>query len=284
MMKTDAKQTNPDAAVRRGYLIEDYRIFHINSIEKEAIPPHFHGFHKLILVIRGNLQYSIEGTVCRVQPGELLYVPAGAIHQPLIGEEPYERIVLWISTEAPELAGLEEAFRTAAEERRYLYSDPETAEQVRRIAKAENEKEFGTAQLKNALLTEVLVGFGREALRKSAEDGHSPVRTGNGQRQDELTVRVADYIAEHLAEDLGTRTLAERFYLSESSLAARFARAFGCSVHRYVLQKRLVTAARRIRIGIPPVQAAEEAGFADYSTFYRAFIRYYDVSPKKFRQ
>lgn len=276
---------NPDAAVRRGYLIEDYRVFRINSIEKEAIPPHFHGFHKLILVIRGNLQYSIEGRTCRVRPGETLFVPAGAIHQPLIGEGPYERIVLWISTEAPELKGLEEAFRTAAEERLYLLSDQENAGRIRRMAEAEKENGFGAAQLKNALLTEILVGFGRGILRKSGRSAADrQFRYPEGDLQDELAVRVADYIAEHLTEDLGIRSLAKKFYVSESSLSGRFFRAAGCSIHRYVLQKRLVTAARRIRTGIPPVQAAQDAGFTDYSTFYRAFIRYFDVSPKKFRQ
>jgi len=284
MIKQDGKQMNPDAAVRRGYLIEDFRVFHINSVEKETIPPHFHGFHKLILVLSGDLQYVIEGMTCKVLPGQMLFVPAGSIHQPLIGIKPYERIVLWVSAEAPELAGLEEAFRAAAEERQYLFSNKETEDRLRRIAEEENDKRFGASQLKNALLTEALVEFAREVLAKNAETSdYKHVGRRFGEYQDELIVRVADYIAEHLTEELNVAGLANRFFVSESGLSGRFLRATGCSLHRYILQKRLVYAARRIRIGIPAVQAAEEAGFADYSTFYRAFTKYFEVSPKHFR-
>ena len=51
----------------------------------------------------------------------------------------------------------------------------------------------------------------------------------------------------------------------------RFKAAYGCTVHQYIQQKRLQTAAEMIRQGVPVLKAAEEAGFGDYSVFLRAF-------------
>ena len=53
----------------------------------------------------------------------------------------------------------------------------------------------------------------------------------------------------------------------------------GETVHAYVRQKRLLYAARLIREGVPANRAAADAGFTDYSAFYRAFRQCFGVSP-----
>ena len=53
----------------------------------------------------------------------------------------------------------------------------------------------------------------------------------------------------------------------------------GETVHAYIRQKRLLYAARLIREGEPANRAASEAGFTDYSAFYRAFRQSFGVSP-----
>lgn len=282
--RAEKKQLNPDGALRRGYLVEDYRIFHIDSIEKEDIPPHFHGFHKLILLLKGDLNYIIEGSSYRVLPGEVLIVPAFSIHQPVIGPKPYERVVLWVSTEAGELKGLEDTFRMADRSRSYVVAGEILRERFLRIAdmgsgteedlqEVPGEEAYGRNELKSAYLTEIAVFAGRALAAKQTNS--QPVR-------DPLTAQVIEYISAHPEADLSAKTLANRFYVSESGLCTRFGRAAGCSIHQYVLQKRLTEAAKKMRSGITPVIAASQAGFGDYSTFFRAFKKYFEVSPRQF--
>ena len=102
---------NPDGAVKRGYLKENIRIFTLNSIEENAIPPHYHEFHKVIFFSSGKLEYNIEGNTYRLLPGDILIIPAFFIHQPVIGEKiPYKRSVIWISTAAVDELGIGEMF------------------------------------------------------------------------------------------------------------------------------------------------------------------------------
>ena len=58
----------------------------------------------------------------------------------------------------------------------------------------------------------------------------------------------------------------------------------GSTVHAYVRQKRLLYAARLIREGTSANQAAEAAGFSDYSTFHRAFRSSFGVSPGQLKK
>ena len=72
--KTKSNNTeniNPDGAVKRGYLKENIRIFTLNSIEENAIPPHYHEFHKIIFFSSGKLEYNIEGNTYRLLPGDI---------------------------------------------------------------------------------------------------------------------------------------------------------------------------------------------------------------------
>jgi len=281
-MEISGKKTlNPDGALKRGYLVEDYRVFHIDSLEKQEIPPHFHGFHKLIFLIRGDLRYIIDGVSCQVNPGEVLLVPAFSIHQPVIGPKTYERTVLWVNPEAKELKGLEETFRMAEHDRSYVIpGNGELRELFRKLAGEgqENGREapeeiFGNDALRSARVTEITVYAGRSlmAKQKKAETA-----------RDILIAEIIEYISAHPEENLTAKRLSEKFYVSESSLCARFVRSAGCSLHQYVLQKRLTEAAKKMRSGVPSAEAASLAGFSDYSAFFRAFKKYFEVSPRQF--
>ena len=94
---------------------------------------------------------------------------------------------------------------------------------------------------------------------------------------------VTHYIREHLQEQLSIDRLAGTFYLSRYYLMHRFKAAYGCTVHQYIQQKRLQTAAEMIRQGVPVLKAAEEAGFGDYSVFLRAFRAAYGKSPREWK-
>ena len=53
------------------------------------------------------------------------------------------------------------------------------------------------------------------------------------------------------------------------------------SIHKYVLEKRLILANKKIRQSVNPTVAASECGFADYSGFYRQYKKMFGVSPAK---
>ena len=81
---------------RRGYLHEDFRIFHLKDADATRVDYHYHEFHKLVLLLSGTVTYFIEDISYTLKPGDLLVVPRGIIHKPLISTgEAYERYVIW---------------------------------------------------------------------------------------------------------------------------------------------------------------------------------------------
>ena len=58
----------------------------------------------------------------------------------------------------------------------------------------------------------------------------------------------------------------------------------GSSVYSYILQNRLIRAAKSIRNGMPASEAALDSGFSDYSAFYRAFRKQFGTSPGRIRR
>ena len=55
---------------QRGYLKEDYRLFHLNGAMEERLDWHYHAFHKIIVFLGGSAGYGIEGRSYRLRPGD----------------------------------------------------------------------------------------------------------------------------------------------------------------------------------------------------------------------
>ena len=68
--------------VQRGYLHEDFRLFHLRGAMEESVDWHYHTFHKIIEFLGGESGYGVEGKQYLLQPGDLVLVPQGCIHRP----------------------------------------------------------------------------------------------------------------------------------------------------------------------------------------------------------
>ena len=88
----DRKEIN-----KRGYLKEDFRLFHLKDSRAQKVDYHYHAFDKLILLLGGKVTYVVEGVTYFLQPWDLLLVGHDLIHRPIIDPaEPYERVVIWL--------------------------------------------------------------------------------------------------------------------------------------------------------------------------------------------
>ena len=92
--------------VQRGYLHEDFRLFHLRGAMEESVDWHYHTFHKIIEFLGGESGYGVEGKQYLLQPGDLVLVPQGCIHRPEAEPNaPYERRILYLSPEFLRRAG-----------------------------------------------------------------------------------------------------------------------------------------------------------------------------------
>lgn len=282
--------TDRNTAGSRGYLKEDFRLFHLKDSRAQKLDYHYHEFDKLVLLLGGKVTYLVEGVTYFLQPWDILLVQHNLIHRPIIDpSEPYERVVVWLGREwLAARSGPGEALdacfdltrrrgfhllRTAGEGRlEYMRT-------VQRLEEAQRSTEFGAARLADALCQQLLIEVNRDILRSRAagkEDGCY--------RVDPKIEEILRCIAGNLDGDLTVDALARRFYLSRYYLMHRFKAVTGYTVHQYVSQKRLLRAGELIRAGTPVMKAAEQVGFSEYSTFLRAFRNTFHMTPREFQQ
>jgi len=264
---------------REGYLEENYHYFHLRDTAGQERDFHFHEFDKIVLLLSGRVEYAVEGSSYDLRPWDILLVKHHAIHKAMIDKsEPYERIILYLDGAyydqlLPE-AGLTGCFDEADRRGEYrLVPDEaqrkELEETIRAFERAARDERFGAQTMRDTYIVQLLVQIGRISPEPEPEET----------RYDPKIRQTLSYINENLCGALTVGELAERVYLSRYHFMRLFKAQTGETVHTYIRQKRLLYAARLIREGEPANRAAAEAGFQDYSAFYRAFRLSFGISP-----
>ncbi len=267
--------------VQRGYLHEDFRLFHLRGAMEESVDWHYHTFHKIIEFLGGESGYGVEGKQYLLQPGDLVLVPQGCIHRPEAEPNaPYERRILYLSPEFLRRAGgscdLAACFDRAREEFRFVVhpADGTGGAQLAALEHAEREDAFGRELLAQSLLFQFLIGLNRAM----ADDLFQYAKPAAYDRKIESILR---YLSEHLTEPVSIDDLAARFFVSKYHMMRQFRAQTGYTIHGYLTGKRLMFARAMIAAGTPVLQASEESGFGDYSAFLRAYRKQFGAAPNQ---
>lgn len=99
-----------------------------------------------------------------------------------------------------------------------------------------------------------------------------------------LEEQVALYISRNLQDELSNEKIASHFKFNKDHLNRRFKQYFGCSIHSFIIKKRLEYSTQLIKRGIPLNELARDSGFNDYVNFYKLFRQEYGVSPKEYKK
>ncbi|MEE0928925.1 MAG: AraC family transcriptional regulator, partial [Acutalibacteraceae bacterium] len=95
---------------------------------------------------------------------------------------------------------------------------------------------------------------------------------------------VIDYLAKHYAEDISNATLGEMFGYHPNYLNQLFIRFTGKSLHKYLLDLRILHAVKLLQdTDLSVCAVANEVGFRDVPHFSRYFKQKMGCSPVKFR-
>ena len=265
--------------VQRGYLHEDFRLFHLRGAMEESVDWHYHTFHKIIEFLGGESGYGVEGKQYLLQPGDLVLVPQGCIHRPEAEPNaPYERRILYLSPEFLRRAGgscdLAACFDRAREEFRFVVhpADGTGGAQLAALEAAEREEAFGRELLAQSLLFQFLIGLNR-AMAGNTLQYAKPAA------YDRKIESILRYLSEHLTEPVSIDDLAARFFVSKYHMMRQFRAQTGYTIHGYLTGKRLMRARAMIAAGTPVLQASEESGFGDYSAFLRAYRKQFGAAP-----
>ncbi len=298
--KLIASKQDQEALIERfraaGYELSDsYQEFEMNSYYVDThrdvtfaggeIHLHSHNFYEFICVQNvGCMEYMIESKYVSLQKGDILALPPGVPHCPLIPKNmdvPYERDVLWVSRELVPvmfrqmehpfpLTGKWAHLRTAGTRYSYL------PHMFRRgVQEAEEcRPEWETYVLGNTLMI-------MSELRRCGADHTNAFRRTKEPR---LLEKAVSYIDSHYQEKITLADIANHCFVSESTISHAFQQKMGISFSRYLTQRRLIASKERICSDMPFEEISKAVGFSDYSAFYRAFKRENGISPRQYKE
>lgn len=268
--------------IRKTYEVFRYRDAYLNEVAL-----HHHDFYEIYLFLSGNVDYVIESRVYHLTPGDILLISPNELHQPMFGwdRQSYERIVVWIDKSYLQqftsmYVDLARCFDTSDPGHVNLIRPDNTTRQqltdlLEKVLIETDSAEFGSQLFADTCLALAMLMINRLAEWNS----------GNPEMPDKSSSVVGSvlaYINEHYAEDLSLDLLANKFFISKYHLSREFNRLVGTSVHRYIIQKRLVIAKQLMGEGVPSTTVYQHCGFGDYSNFYRAFKAEYQITPKEY--
>ena len=228
----------------RGFLLNDYRLFHLTDPQKGRIDFHYHEFCKLLMLRSGSGGYWVGGQRYALQAGDCVLIGSHCVHRPEFEPGvPYERIIIYISPEFlrrhshPDCP-LEEIFtgkagpvlRSSEKEQRNLFT---LAIQLEKELSGEK---YGREVLAGGLLLQLLALLGRYCHRRTA------LQPSPDNPQNARVVEMLRYIDQHLSEDLTIDLLSEEFYISKYHMMRLFRQETGQSIHSYLSDRRLLHA------------------------------------------
>lgn len=95
---------------------------------------------------------------------------------------------------------------------------------------------------------------------------------------------LCSYMEEHFAESITLDDLLSMTDFGKSYLLRCFTRQIGVSPYRYLQTVRLSKAKKFLEQGIPPIEAADMAGFSDQSHFTNFFKEFIGLTPKQYQR
>lgn len=102
---------------------------------------------------------------------------------------------------------------------------------------------------------------------------------------DPFSTAVADFIRDHLPEDLNVQLLCAHFHVSTNSLYHAFRNNFGCTVNEYIVEQRIQKAKALLAAEDTPVyMIAEQVGIGNYTYFCKLFKKKTGITPSEYRK
>lgn len=225
----------------------------------------FHYYHEFVLYIDGGAYLISKDIQQQLTPGSVVLIPKEQFHQFRIADpDGYTRFILGFS-EFPELSALISEVMTQVK----VISAPSKNIQdiyakLTMIAKSTMLEEEKLLFVRAALV-QLLLCFKYDDLEQIRKNINiSP-----------LVQQAISYIDKHYPDKLTIDTIAQKLYVSPSTLAHNFSRELGISIYRYISKKRLLEVHRRVEQGESCSLAVTKCGFSDYSCYYRIYKKYH---------
>ena len=240
---------------------------------------HNHNDYEILLFLEGDAKYVVEDKTYTLAPGDLIIIRKHELHRIYHNSPtPYRRVVLMVSPDffrKNACTDYEAQFSSAP-----LGTGHKIAADIVRSSGLYDAfiryKKYSegyqlpySSPILTAVIMEILYLINQVNHFSSSDYSTNPIKS------------VIVYLNNNYDADVTLDSLQEKFFISKYYLCREFRRITGLTIHEYIRRKRLTKVRELCSQGLLISNAALEAGFHDYSSFYRAFQKEYGVPPRK---
>ena len=244
-----------------------------------------HNRIEILYLISGNVDYHINGSTFRINPGDIIIVNAQELHTLHVGNgEPYERIVLQLSHGLiPAANGLDLAypFLNAHLYEHIIPKEIVAKTNLVRILKsisplAKAPTKYADIKIISKII-DVIAEINQAVDTLMSTNYHlipQPKSTN------ELLQDIIKYVNQNLNKNYSILEIAQTFNISESYLHRFFKSNMNITLYKYICNQKLQYALSLLNQGYTPQYVSDYLGYDYYTTFYTQFKKRFHKSPK----
>jgi len=231
--------------------------------------PHFHDVTELIFIKSGNVIYEVGGKKYDLQKNMLVISRPNERHYVnVFGKEDYERYDILFDEKILPF----DLYGRIPKDLNVINFDANQS-----VVSVFDKMDVYCKKLDGDDLGGILYNLVCEVLMNVIiETGRADDSVGQGNR---FVDRAVAYIEENLLSLKGIDEVCGELYISKSHLHHLFMEHMKVSPKKYIVCKRLELAKREISLGAKVTDIYGLCGFADYSSFFRAYKKYFGYSP-----
>ena len=237
--------------------------FTTSHMKSDTFEVHYHSCYEIYYFLKGDADYMVEGREYHLTPHSLILLSPYVFHGVRVNSTTdYVRCSVHFSPES-----------VIAERRVLLLSSfPGNKKSGPGEVFYEQTEEYGL----HAYFEHLIWSQKQPAALSGAYYAmfSTPDSSASGTITD-----IIRYLNEHLTEPVTLDELSGRFFISKYYMNRAFKKATGTTVMDYLIYKRIVMARQLMLNGFTAADAANETGFGDYSTFYRAYKKVMGCRP-----
>ncbi len=244
----------------------------------ESFKLHNHDQYEIYMFIEGDANYIVEGNTYTLEPYDIIIIRRHQMHRVFHkSNAKYSRFVINIHPDF-----FKEMNCTEYEQQFIDYNsklgNKISADIVRksgiydtflRLKKYSDNFSIHYTPIVNSTLVELLYLINNTTSFSTADASEKTLE------------QVIAYINNHYTEEISLEELSHYFYVSKYHLCRSFKKATGHTVHNYITHKRITRVRELIDDDMNISEAATLAGFENYSSFYRAYLKEYGTTPKQ---
>lgn len=252
---------------------------------------HTNDGHEIYMLIEGDVSFSIDGVIYKLEPYDMLLISNKEIHKTIINDNgPYEREYIYFDPEyMAQFSDKDYDLLKMFESRRWGFGNKISREIVLEngLDKYLDEMQewyASEAPEKYAMITSILIKL---LVKINAIRGEENIEAEGGSSDlnyNEKVYQIIRYFSSNIDRKISLDELEKEFYINKYHLCHLFKKVTGFTVMEYMNYKKILIAREKLKKGVPISEVWSQSGFDDYSSFYRCFKKVSHMSPKEYAE